>query len=144
MTTAPEARRRRHPRPKTTESETPTLHKSLDSCPAKREPGPEDSSLHSSAGESVTFRDLAARVLRYWVPPRPLADPPPSLVQLWEYALRGEWTGQRAGPLRRLMAIYIFAIVFPVLIVLRYAEWILVRPGRLAVLIVLILLAIWS
>lgn len=106
----------------------------LQGAPAEREAAPEVSTLHQGLHwKLVTLRDSLRgpvdRSRAYWVPPRLLTDPPPTMAALSAYAHRGGYTRQD-GPARRLGVAWFACVALPTVLVCRYVAWFAERPGR--------------
>lgn len=92
----------------------------------------------SEATQAPADTDSDARLFRwrdvldYFTPPAPWGDPPASLTDLSSYAHTAAWAPSR-GFRRRVGIAYWYLLGLPLTIVLRYAEWIVQRPGRLVV-----------
>jgi hypothetical protein len=74
-------------------------------------------------------------------PPDVWSDPRPSLRSLWLYAVYGKWTGERT-PSRYAGVAYAALVAMPIHCATYLLNWIVERPARLAVSVVLILLVV--
>lgn len=82
------------------------------------------------------------RLLRHFTPPDIVRNDRPSLSKRWAYADRGEWTTKDGAP-RTAGRAYNIAVA-PLSAALLYVDWIIERPSRLIVAVVLlVLLLIW-
>lgn len=93
------------------------------------------------AAEPTTAVDgWPARFLKRITPPEPWRHRPVSLAALWRYATRGAWASKPTGPARRIGQGYALLLAVPITFVTHYLAWIVARPSRLVVAVVLYLL----
>lgn len=111
--------------------------------PAEREigsDGPE--TLHSAMTDSDRRPfDTAAWLAKfgaYFTPPPLLTERRPAVDTMRLYAQRGRYTGSLYGPARRLGLIWLGAVAVPGLVFARVWEWLLERPTRFAVTVLVV------
>lgn len=107
----------------------------LDSPFLSVEPPAEPFSLRPSLrSRPATLRDRirgAVGWLKAWiVPPNVLMEPPPAFSELAGYATRGAWTRSRDGFLRGLAKLWLVVVALPAIVWLRLKEWVITRPSR--------------
>lgn len=74
----------------------------------------------------------------YCTPPALLTERRPALDQMRLYAERGRYTEKLNGPVRRLGKAWLVLVAAPALVAARTFEWLLERPARVAVTVVVV------
>ncbi|WP_433730941.1 hypothetical protein ACQP2Y_21400 [Actinoplanes sp. CA-051413] len=80
----------------------------------------------------ASTRAVAGRTGAYWTPPALFTDQPASLAELADYARHAPWTAQNRSVIRKAGVVY-HGGAYAYTVVSRYREWVVQRPGRLAV-----------
>lgn len=106
-------------------------------------PGTAQSQPDSADPGKVTLSDYAAEtgawVRSTFTPPDVWSKDRPALSQVWAYASRGEWTTAE-GAFRKAGQVYAITVAFPVVAAAYITAWVAERPGRLATVLILLVL----
>lgn len=73
----------------------------------------------------------------FFVPPRWLAESPPGWAELTAYAHHSVRMQNAPGLVKALSSIWLYAVALPAVAMARFREWVLTRPGR-AILFILV------
>lgn len=100
-------------------------------------------SVYQTAPETAPTNDTQrdrrrggwGRLVDQLTPPEPWSHRPASLAAMARYAARGGWTGPEGLP-RRLGVWWYRLVVVPVTLVCHYTAWIVARPSRTVVTVV--------
>lgn len=90
-------------------------------------------SAATESNQEPTLRDV---ILDWVTPPEIWTEGSRPLKDEWDYAKNGGWTAD-VGTIRKLGQVYSALVVFPVFAVAEYVKWIVKRPSRLVVAVVL-------
>lgn len=115
----------------------------LTAVPVERGTGEIDTeTLHSAMTDSDRRPfDTAAWLAKfgaYFTPPQLLTERRPAVDTMRRYAERGRYTTNLYGPVRRLGLIWVHVVATPALVFARAWEWLLERPARFAVAVLVV------
>ncbi|MEU6204610.1 hypothetical protein ABZ814_13595 [Micromonospora musae] len=85
-----------------------------------------------------TSADWVRKFGAYCTPPAMLTERRPALDQMRLYAERGRYSESLRGPLRAAGKAWLILVAAPALVVARTFEWLLERPARFAVTVVVV------
>lgn len=85
-----------------------------------------------------TSADWIAKFRDHFTPPELLTERRPALDTMREYAARGRYTEHLHGAVRALGKAWLVLVAAPALVAARLFEWLLERPGRFAVAVVVV------